>query len=108
MPITRQVNKKVQESLNYTRETIYLSSCEIWEVNTASLKFSDAMAVKEFLDSVEDGSTFTFDAYGKANTPNNPVTAEIESTGYSQIRDARGQGGANDNFRYSFMVRIVT
>lgn len=107
MPINRVPNKRIQESLSLVRETIYLSTHETWEVQTALLNQSKTEAVKEFLDSVEDGTVFSFDPYGRANTPHNPLTAEIESSGYSQTREARGQGGANDSFRFTFTVRVI-
>lgn len=108
MPVSRQPKKTMNESLSLLRETIYHGSSEMWNIQTALLTPSQTLSIKEFLDSVEDGSSFTFDAYGNVNTPVNQVTAEIESTGYSMEREAKGQGGSNDHFRFSFVVRVVT
>lgn len=107
LPTSRQVMNERQESLDGTRETIRLYSCEIWDVTLAVLYGTPAAQVKEFLDSVEDGQSFTFDPYGTANTPNNPMSAEIESKGYSRAREPKGQGGSNDGFRFSFQLRVM-
>lgn len=108
MPVSRQPKKNMNESLSMVRETIYHGAAELWEIQTPLLTSSQTLAMKEFLDSVEDGSAFTFDAYGSVNTPVNQVSAEIESTGYPMQREPRGQGGSNDYFRFSFTVRVVT
>ena len=107
LPTTRQVSNERQQSLDGTRETIRFYACEIWNVSLAVLYGTAAAHLKEFLDSVEDGETFTFDPYGTANTPNNPMTAEIESVGYDRIREPRGQGGSTDGFRFSFQLRVM-
>lgn len=107
MPVARQVTKERQQSLDGTRETIHFYSCEVWDVSLAVMYGTAAAQVKEFLDSVENGEVFTFDPYGTANTPNNPLSGEIESDGYNKTREPRGQGGANDGFRYSFQVRVM-
>lgn len=107
MPIQRNVDRERQQSLNGNRETITFYRCEIWDVSLANMSGTLAAQVKEFLDSVEDGEGFTFDPYGSANTPNNPLPAEIESTGYNSDRTPKGQGGANDYFRRSFQLRVM-
>lgn len=108
MPTNRTPSKEVQQSLALVRETIYFGASETYAVQTAALTPAQVIAVKEFLDSVEDGSTFTFDPYGSVNTPVSPLTAEIDSNGYPGERISQGRGGADDMFRFSFTVRVVT
>lgn len=107
LPTSRQVSNERQEAIDGTRETIRLYVCEIWDITLAIAYGTRAAQIKEFLDSVEDGEVFTFDPYGTANTPNNPLSAEIESKGYNRGREPRGQGGATDGFRFSFQVRVM-
>lgn len=107
LPISRNVSNERQEAIDGTRETIRFYACEIWDITLAVMYGTAAAQVKEFLDSVEDGETFTFDPYGSANTPVNPMSAEIDSKGYQSNRDPRGQGGSTDGFRRSFQVRVM-
>lgn len=107
MPVSRQVDRERQQSISGNRETIRFYACELWDVTLAVQYGTAAAQVKEFLDSVEAGEPFTFDPYGSANTPHNPMTGEIESSGYNSGREPRGQGGANDGVRRSFQVRVM-
>lgn len=107
MPVSRNVNKTKNESLNHTSETIRLGAYEVYDVELAIADSATAANIKEFLDSVEDGQEFTFDPYGLPNAPHNPLEAEIESTGYNRQRFKKGQGGANDASKTSFSVRVI-
>lgn len=107
MPIDREPQVTIQRTLDGQEEAIRFHAVELYNVSLALHTAAQIAAIKEFLDSVEAKETFTFDPYGSANVPVSPLTATIDSGGYQLVRNPRGQGGANDDYRTTFRVRVL-
>lgn len=107
MPIDREPSVTIQKSLDGHEEAIRFHAVEFYNVSLSLHSAAQIAAIKEFLDSVEAKETFTFDAYGSASAPVSPLTATLESPGYQLQRQPRGQGGANDDYRTTFRVRVL-
>lgn len=60
MTPNRSVSRTVHRALSGKRETWYERGDKGWVVGTRSLSPTEAEQVRMFLDSVEDGQTFTF------------------------------------------------
>lgn len=92
-----------QAALKFYRELFY-------DALTVPLKGGSTLilTVEEFLQSCEAKELFTFDAYGTAAVPVDPVPANLDTLGASFTRVVRlGQGGSNDWFTTTFRVRVV-
>lgn len=107
MPIDREPNVTVQKTLDGQEEAIRFHAAEFYNVVLSVHSAGQIAAIKEFLDSVEAKEIFTFDPYGSANTPVAPISVTMDSNGYQLQRQPRGQGGANDDYRTTFRVRVL-
>jgi hypothetical protein len=105
---SREVKKTVNESLNGTRESIRFYAVKYFDVQLAPITGTELNQVIEFLDSCENGESFTWDFYGSVASPHSAVSASIDGNGYQLTRSSPvGQGGANDYFKVSFRVRVL-
>ena len=101
----RKTSRKV--SLSGAAETLYYYSKRIYSVQTEPVPLDQSALIIEFLESVDDGQSFTFDPYGTSafRSPASGVFIS-DDQGYTLDRFVmRGQGGANDLFQFSFGVR---
>lgn len=64
-PLTpgRRLTRDTQKSLGNRRETLLHSAYRTWSITTEPLSGSRLDALEEFLQAVEDGSTFEFEPY---------------------------------------------
>jgi len=104
-----QTLKSTQSSLNGKLEIQYFGKTETWNVQTAPLNSEDAALMREFLDSVADGQTFSFDPYSMdVSTSGFAITAIRTDDGYTESRFmSNGTGGADDYFQYTFQVQLA-
>jgi len=88
-------------------ETLFYYAKRIYLVETAPVPLDEASVLVEFLESVDDGQSFTFDPYGTPGFPSSSSAVVVsDDQGYTQQRMMmRGQGGGNDLFQFSFGVR---
>lgn len=90
-----------QAALKFYRELFY-------DALTIPMRGTLLLTVEEFLQSCEAKEQFTWDAYGTAAVPVEPVAANLDTLGASFSRVVRvGQGGGNDWFTTTFRVRVV-
>lgn len=102
---SRAVVKTIQRSRGGNSEVLRDRADTTWEVTTAPLAGSNLAAVREFLDSVEAGEQFTFDLYGTAAVPDNPIAVERIDEGYTESRVLIVGSEASDYFQFSFTLR---
>lgn len=76
--------KNFSESLNGTREVLFHNSIEQWSVTLAPLPIASMPQIREFIESVLGGESFTFDPYGTVAVPDDPFTAELVSNSYTE------------------------
>lgn len=106
-PFSRKPKIEMNESLDGHREVLRYHAIRTMTVHLAPSSGATLDAVIEFLDSVEAGESFTFDAYGSVAIPDDPVTATLQEGGYDPSRFASvGAGGKTDYVTISFSVRI--
>lgn len=79
---TRRIYSTMRRSLSGIRETYYESAEDSWSVSIKPLTTAQQPALKQFLDSVDQGETFEFAADGV-----NYVDAVLEPAGYTEPRD---------------------
>lgn len=80
----------------------------MWKVQTAPLPLAEALQMREFLDSVEDGQRFLFDPIEAVGaSPSYYRTVVMESTIYSEVRKDRGGDQTGDLFSFTFEMRVV-
>ncbi len=97
-----KTRQKTKTAMGGQSETLRYRQTITWDITTTRVNGANMPLLREFLDSVDGGETFTFDAYGTAATPDNPVNCKIDSDGYSETRH-----GGTDTFRVSFRVRQI-
>jgi hypothetical protein len=103
---SRVVNFSGKESLSGATETIGHYAKRAFAVTLAPVELTQAEMILEFLESTEFREPFTFDAHGSIDYPNKPLVVIRTDTGYGSPRVmAKGDGGANDWFAFSFQVR---
>lgn len=86
------------------RETLYQRDEVTWSVVTVPIASSSLAAVREFLDSVEGGESFTFDAYGTIAVPDNPVTVYRIPGPIAEQRAIKTGSGAGDYRAFAFAM----
>jgi hypothetical protein len=101
----RKAYRKV--SLSGVPETGFYYAKRIWTVQTEPVPLDEARLLIEFLESVDDGQSFTFDPYGYPEARSADCFVVVsDDQGYTKDRlIRRGQGGADDYFQFSFGVR---
>jgi len=80
------VYNRQSESLNGTRETLRYYGSEFYDITVNEIEHADLPLWREFIESVDGGETFTIDIYGTEASPDNPVTATLESNYYAEQR----------------------
>ena len=86
-------------------QTIVLRRLKKWSITTAALQGSELAAIREYLESISEGETFSFDEYGMIGAPHEPIDAVLDGS-YRESRVIKqGNGGQNDYFRFSFTIR---
>lgn len=101
----RKTSRKL--SMSGVAETLFYYSKRVYSVQTEPVPLDQTALIIEFLESIDDGQSFTFDPYGTSSF-RSPASAVVisDDQGYTQDRFMmRGQGGANDWFQFSFGVR---
>lgn len=105
--IRRDRKTSRQISMSGRTETLYYYAKRVYSVQTEPVPLDQAALIIEFLESIDDGQSFTFDPYGTSSF-RSPASAVVisDDQGYTQDRFMmRGQGGSNDWFQFSFGVR---
>lgn len=94
-------------SLSGAVETGFYYSKRTWSVQTEPVPMDEARLILEFLGSVDDGQSFTFDPYGLPDRRSADAAVVVtDDQGFTQDRFIkRGAGGADDYFQFSFGVR---
>lgn len=94
-------------SLSGASETLYYYSKRTWQVQTEPVPLDEAQVLIEFLESIDDGQSFTFDPYGMPDQRSTSCTVVVsDDQGYTLDRMMPlGSGGARDYFEFSFGVR---
>ena len=114
----REVSRDVQKSMSGARETLHHYGLRTWSVTTGPLSGASLEAVMEFVDSVEDGSTFDFEPWRYETGPSldldfttgrfrvaEEIPCYLSSEGYSlNMLVSEGTGGADDWYQLSFTV----
>lgn len=114
----RKVTRDVQRSLSGKRETLLHNAVRTWSVTTEPLAAETLDAMEEFLASVEDGQSFSFEPWRYESGPSldldfltprlrvaEAITCALESDNYSLTRlIGDGTGGADDWYQVSFTV----
>ncbi len=90
------------QSLGGNTETIRVRRDTFWNIKTDLLAESELDDWREFLASTDAGETFTFDAYGTAASPDDPISVEREDED-----DAEERVGETMYYTVSFKVRAL-
>lgn len=100
----RKVTKFVSVALDGNTETLTQRRTENYNISSSVLDTTESEYSQwiEFLDSCESGETFTFDRVGSVATADDPVSALIDSEGYTEQRLENITGR-----RISFRVRVL-
>lgn len=106
--VTNQRNRSVKSSSNIStslsgvRETLFNNREEIWSVSLKPVLIANMGQIREFIESVMGGESFTFDPYGSVAVPDNPLSCTLESKSYQESEiDFTGY------VRVSFQIRYV-
>jgi hypothetical protein len=88
-------------------ETLFYYAKRTFTIQTEPVPLNEAQLLVEFLESIDDGQSFTFDPYGTPDNRSSSCLVVIsDDQGYTQERGLpRGDGGGADCFRFSFGVR---
>lgn len=99
--LQRKTKAKQNTGLSGSVESLLLRSEKHYQCQTGVLipRSLDAARVVEFMASVENGETFTFDRYGTSAQPDNPVLCYMVSSTFSE--DEVGKAF----HRYGFVIR---
>jgi len=105
--ITRGRKTSRRVSLSGIAETLFFYSKRIYSVQTEPVPLDEARNLIEFLESVDDGQSFTFDPYGSPDFRSADAAVVVsDDQGYTMQRALqRGRNGADDWFSFSFGVR---
>lgn len=71
-----KVVKNTSQSLGGQTEVMRVRKDAFWDITSDYLEQADLAQWKEFLDSVDAGEAFTFDAYGTSASADNPISVE--------------------------------
>lgn len=86
-------------------QTVVLHRLKKWRITTAALQGTELELAREFLESVSEGETFSFDEFGAVGVPDNAIDVVLDGS-YRETRAIQqGDGGADDYFRFSFTIR---
>ncbi|MDT8382992.1 MAG: hypothetical protein RRB22_01100 [Gammaproteobacteria bacterium] len=96
-----ETDKEQHESVGGRLEIIRYKQSIEFDVTTIRILSTDLPAWYEFLDSTDGGEVFTFDRYGTAAVPVDPIS--VKRVG--DYKEARH--GTTMTFRISFRVRAV-
>lgn len=101
----RRTSRKV--SMSGAAETLFYFAKRTWQVQTEPVLLDEAQTLIEFLDSIDDGQSFTFDPYGSPDSRSSSCAVVVsDDQGYTLERvRTRGRSGADDYFEFSFGVR---
>ena len=103
----KRVRKSASVAIAGNTETIVLSNFNLRDVVTKNLNSGDRDIVREFLESVIEGETFTVDEFGTPNAPDLPASAILEGQ-YTETRTVQlGDGGRDDYFQFRFRLRLL-
>lgn len=104
----RKVRKDAQESLNGAVYTTYHHGRIHWQCATRALTPTETLAMREFLDSVEDGQSFQFDpTYAVGSSPSAYRAVVLMGTGYREERHQTGGVQSAHSFSFKFELREV-
>ena len=81
----KAVSNKSQ-SLGGQTEILRVRKDVFWAVTSDYITEADRPQWEEFLDSVDAGEAFTFDAYGTSASPDNAISVELDSADYDVKR----------------------
>ena len=99
----KEFSSEVRSLTGYT-QTTYQRGENHWKVKTVPLTGSDVLNMREFLDSIEAGATFSFDS----DDGRGFVTYAKVGKGYAEQRAIQlGGGGASDYFVFGWTQREV-
>lgn len=99
---SRMMDIKRKQSIDGTIETLRYSGLVYWDITANELDTTNLGYFREFLDSVEAGETFVFDAYGTDASPDNPINCKLDSHRYRESRI-----GTVHLYRITFKVRVL-
>jgi hypothetical protein len=95
-----------QIALSGKTYTTYHRGDVIWHIQTRPLSLAEARAMREFLDSAEDGQVIEFDpTYWAGSSPSDRRSAILQSRKYRERRTSRGGDQTADTFSFSFSLR---
>lgn len=100
-------NKSETRSLSGRKsQTVVLHRLKRWRVTTKLYGTHNGVdVVREFLESVSEGETFSFDEFGSVGAPDAPIDVALDGK-YEELRVIKhGNGGREDEFRFSFTIR---
>lgn len=103
----RERKSSRQVSMSGRTETLWYFGKRGWRVRTEPVPLDEAGLLVEFLESIDDGQTFSFDPYGKPEAAS-PFSMYVisDDQGYTMSRVIqRGLGGGDDYFEFEFAVR---
>lgn len=102
----RIVERRRQVSLAGKVESLYYVGKASWDVTLAPVSLTHASLILEFLESTEDGHTFTFDPYGTVDGPVESMTVVRTDDAYTATRWLQaGANGSTDYVQFAFSVR---
>lgn len=105
----RGVNRDQQTSIGGSVYTTYHNGWNVHRCQTRPLTLTEAKAMREFLDSAEDGQVFQFDTtWWSGHSPQAYVNVVLQNNGYSESRVDRGGDQTGDRFTFSFELRETT
>jgi hypothetical protein len=119
-PLTasRKMTRDTQKSLSGRRETLLHNALRSWNITTEPLQGPKLDALEEFLQAVDDGSTFEFEPYwiyGADSASQDAAETRLRQTGsidavlgseqYDlQLVASNGNGGQDDWYAVTFTV----
>lgn len=87
-------------------QTVVLRRKKIWRVTTQLYSRDTGIdVIREFLESVSEGETFSFDEFGLVGAPDNPIDVVLHRAYDEKRVSKQGNGGRDDLFRFTFTIR---
>lgn len=105
----RITERSDDESLGGEAWSSYFHARVLWHCQTRPLNQAETAAMREFLDSVEDGQVFEFDpVYPPAHALSTPRPVKVHGNRYRERRAVKlGDDQARDRFAFSFVLREI-
>jgi hypothetical protein len=104
---SNQVKRTMQMPMDDTAPEVILYHEENYDdLQTSVITEPQLAQWREFLSSVSAGELFTYDKYGSIAVPDNPLSAMLSSTSYSEPRETGVYIGGNFVYRIPFQVRV--